>query len=1106
MAGSNTPPTLVRGTNNTGNASQNAGITPSRLLLNTDSLRNDLQTRNLYTPNNLYPVTEKNQAQNIINAVNGIASIIAPFKSYNLKNTVYGRLLNPAEASPLTKIGLAMLGKQFAMNAGSHIAQQNFPVIKVSNLFDGAKNTHLFTKRLDVRITKKPAISNFQSFLNAVVYYFPAVDYPFTPNSTEADYIKNSGTGQLSFLYSALNNNVYKQGFASSEYFGQSILDDKALLQYSGKGFADTQLLLRSDLVNAPLSHYRSYFNYFKTNPYSNILPSDDSISQANTATSFALNTLELDSNNTQEYAPTADFVEKNFGVANIRFKEVNGFKLSETANEWINTSDEFGDDAVSNKLVWGMNGISPNASDNINKLLGTSNHADEQVNPTNQRNVSFRAYSGLLEYTRNLLNASDGAVVDITRKAFQNKNKNIVGFNGSGLWVANDSDYAMNAETAGLTGVRQHSMLDQYDRFAKAIRFEGNYVYGGNENSVIYDRVMPRIHPTLPPHESSSDQPNNRNLMFSIENLAVRVISKDSVGIIDDEYGSQIPICEVGQFNGRLMWFPPYNLEINESTQSNFDKTVMVGRNEPMYNYMHSERSATLNFTMLIDYPQQLKNATYKGTDKHRAIAEFFAFGGDPYSPAPILENPAQKQRVNDDHIEQITGPVDTPEPEVTIPEPVTMVFPNDLPKDASESSQIVDTMYLDYEYQIMPGSRQQKKVISSGFNQDIFFVTGMTKTDPPVLDKNLLPPGFSQYNYVGVKSALDKKLNELFKPVGNRRMFGIKIVGAASKLNDSKSGYNYMLGRRRAQAARQIVLGRLEAIFPGEDISSIQISIDSVGATGANPANSSGKTQKEIEAKLELPATTQERYATIEFRRTREAPPKKIPPLSYPDTVIVAGLRASNQPLVKSQNSNNASQCVMSVRKEDAAMQKGFQSVESNYYNPVFHTQTPEDFHKRLTFLQQCMRQGAAKRYDVVDEAGIPRAKNSVFGRQPVCILRVGDFFFTKVIIENLSIDYAETTWDMNPEGFGMQPMIAKVTLQMKVIGGQSLKGPIDALQNAITFNYYANSNFTSEGLYNRPWKEAENQQTYMNGILKAESDILNAAYIKKFPPKQQ
>ena len=79
-------------------------------------------------------------------------------------------------------------------------------------------------------------------------------------------------------------------------------------------------------------------------------------------------------------------------------------------------------------------------------------------------------------------------------------------------------------------------------------------------------------------------------------------------------------------------------------------------------------------------------------------------------------------------------------------------------------------------------------------------------------------------------------------------------------------------------------------------------------------------------------------------------------------------------------------------------------------------------------------------------------------------------------------------------------MQPMIAKVTLQLKVLGGQSLKGPIDALQNAVTFNYYANSNYTNAGLYFRPSAEADNQESYINGILSTEKQKMTDKFTAK------
>ncbi|GAF95029.1 unnamed protein product, partial [marine sediment metagenome] len=56
-----------------------------------------------------------------------------------------------------------------------------------------------------------------------------------------------------------------------------------------------------------------------------------------------------------------------------------------------------------------------------------------------------------------------------------------------------------------------------------------------------------------------------------------------------------------------------------------------------------------------------------------------------------------------------------------------------------------------------------------------------------------------------------------------------------------------------------------------------------------------------------------------------------------------------------------------------------------------------------------------------------------------------------------------------------------------------GQSLRGPIDALQNAASFNYYANSSFTKKGMYARPSAEADAQYQYMKGV-DGEGGIIN------------
>jgi hypothetical protein len=1118
------------GTNNSNDNATDSNNVPSRLLSNTSSLRNNLVSRNLYTPYKMYPITEKSDIKNIVNAVGSIINLITPFKSYDLKNTVYGRLVT--SQTPLTEIGLAMLGNQFALNMSSHIAQQTFPTIKVANLFDGARNTHLFTNNINFSITKKKAVTNFQEFIDSTFHMNPDRNNPFkTSKKTNVNsmpiepyaqnklYIENTGEGQLTFLYNAFNQNIYKKGFSTNP-------DDLALEKYAKIGkfvFTDRTSLI-GDYSN-PLNKFKNYFNFLKTNPYHKILTTDNSIINANGDIVYGLTIVQTQ--NTQEYAPNDVFIKENFGFSDAKQNRDFQEKISKVENSWINVHDEFDNNNIDygNKLIWGRNGISEDANNNIGDLRGNYNSTKTELSADPGPNGNFNAYSGLLEYTRNLLNASNGNLIDITRKAFL-KGKNVDGFNGSGLWVANKYAYAISSGINDKTGVRQHSVLDQYDRFAKAIRFNGNNVYNGNENSVIYNSVLPRIHPTL----DKENKVDNKNLMLSIENLAIQVISNtDGNGIIDDEYGSMIPGCEVGPFNGRLMWFPPYNMKLNESTSAKFDSTVMVGRNEPMYSYMNSERSATLSFTLLVDYPQILKNQLYKGTgaDKHRIISEFFAFGGDSYEGITPANNTAKKTQDTLIEIKKTTGPTKTAEPEVKSPVEYNIVFPNDFPKSGQEDDAI-DIMYKAWQYQIDDGCLDASSKITIGLNKNIFVKTGVTGSttvsskDPnhKHLDVNILPIDFSQYTSSGITDcALNASLYDIYKTPVNREYYDILVLGGASKLyteqnpNDTKEeqNYNQKLGKRRADAAIYLVRNRIKALFgdfPENMNPPIIIKYDTsaetytgeAGTTGSKLADQDNAYKKKIE---ELD-TINERYARIKITR-KSKPTENIEPIiSEQDKENIKLYQEDVQAITKVNNiqkNNSASNCVMNERDiNSSAIMGGFESVSGNYYSPVFHSQTPEDFHRRLTFLQQCMRQGAAKKYNLVNDNGVLRAKNSAFGRQPICILRVGDFFYTKIIIENLTIDYSESTWDTNPEGFGMQPMIAEVTLQIKIIGGQSLKGPIDALQNAVTFNYYANSNFTDKGMYLRPSIEAENQKSYMKGILISQEKALTTAYNNK------
>jgi len=132
--------------------------------------------------------------------------------------------------------------------------------------------------------------------------------------------------------------------------------------------------------------------------------------------------------------------------------------------------------------------------------------------------------------------------------------------------------------------------------------------------------------------------------------------------------------------------------------------------------------------------------------------------------------------------------------------------------------------------------------------------------------------------------------------------------------------------------------------------------------------------------------------------------------------------------------------------------------------YFNPAFHSMTPEGLNSRLTFLHQCTRPGQT--IPIIGPDGRPKyndALNTSFGAPPVLVLRVGDFFHTKIIPTTLGLTFEQL--DINPEGIGIQPMLAKVTMSFNIIGGMGLKEPVQQLQNALSFNYYANTEIYDE-----------------------------------------
>jgi hypothetical protein len=149
--------------------------------------------------------------------------------------------------------------------------------------------------------------------------------------------------------------------------------------------------------------------------------------------------------------------------------------------------------------------------------------------------------------------------------------------------------------------------------------------------------------------------------------------------------------------------------------------------------------------------------------------------------------------------------------------------------------------------------------------------------------------------------------------------------------------------------------------------------------------------------------------------------------------------------------------------------------------YFHPAFHSTTPEGLNSRLTFLLQCVRPGDTIPIKSSEDTQGINARNTTFGPPPICVLRIGDFYHSKIIIRDVNITYENSTWDLNPEGIGVQPMLADVTMQISFIGGQGLEKPVERLQNALSSNFFANTEMYDP--------RSDNTATSMSGVTTAE-----------------
>ena len=597
--------------------------------------------------------------------------------------------------------------------------------------------------------------------------------------------------------------------------------------------------------------------------------------------------------------------------------------------------------------------------------------------------------------------------------------------------------------QTADNTFCRSWTPYNRYDTVEKLIRSRGlnqsetnggkilnndwrlNYANG----SVLDDNGFVKIAPYKTDNLTRGAD-NPKKYMFSIENLAW--VGNPAVNLPAVEQGAGDPLT--GKF-GRIMWFPPYDLSFNETSSVNLESNLFVGRGEPLYTYNNTERSGSLSFKIIVDHPS-IMNAFAGDQSVSEEFIRSWLTGCLDLDNARWANLLTTDEKAYTDTRDAIKANQSTITPVNITPKSFNIYFKNDC-TDVDFNYEAFDIGYGIYTSNIPIQYQLQKNGTCTPTNPH---ETSWVDRYSYSLNSTPITIGTTEYSTGWpTPNFLDDLAAYLNGDDFKNYVINITVAGYASSQGCLQQNLILAQGRRdnTIQYLKQ-VLGK----GINKNINYIATSVannsvgQKVGGDYTNDPNITPQDQK---------APKQDRFASISFSidytKTITAQPVNI-------TNNLTNINLNQQ--IQKRFYNEGIFFEKLKRTDPLVFQKISEKIK--FFNPAFHSMTPEGFNSRLTFLLQCTRQGPTN-------SNI-EAQNLAFGPPPVCILRIGDFYNTKIMIDNITFDFQEPQWDLNPEGIGVQPMIASVNMSFKYIGGSSLIGPINKLQNALSFNFFANT----------------------------------------------
>lgn len=511
-----------------------------------------------------------------------------------------------------------------------------------------------------------------------------------------------------------------------------------------------------------------------------------------------------------------------------------------------------------------------------------------------------------------------------------------------------------------------------------------------------------------------------NKKFMLSLENLAW---ANDFDKLPEREKGLGDPVTKT---RGRIMWFPPYDINFSESTSIDKTSYNFIGRGEPVHMYNNSSRKANLSFMIIIDHPAYVNDPMDK--DNYDEIIASIVAGCSEYkSFFSQNELSTIKNQYSKKPTENVDAIAETPSS--VLSKAINVYFPNDVSQynPQYESGLTMDNEPNNRGIGDIEVSGEYCSSTSNSYKDSTDF--GLNKTFNDIID--------SDYNEI----AEDLNLN--------CPSCVININGFASSAGNNEC--NLKLSKDRGNQIKEMLISNLSR-YDIEDLEK-RIIVKPKEESNASVENTSGdinskpvKLARYVSVKIESDVNRKEEITkSLAKKNTEEEKERKEEFQTRFNNSIKKRFHNEFEYFERLKNAGESG---------DEGSKVIFDTFKDKikHFQPAFHSMTPEGFNSRLTFLNQCTRQGSI--------GGEIKSKNIAFGAPPVLILRLGDFFNTKVMLDNLSISYEPLVWDLNPEGVGVQPMLAKVDMSLDVIGGASLEGPINRLQNALSFDYYANT----------------------------------------------